>query len=88
MQIQLELNLEAKTSDEMQLHYLLSKMNEIQESFGKTRRKLFAELSETKEICKTVQKENEALRRLLNEQSGKTPEWAYLQNGLLFERVG
>lgn len=84
-EIQLELNLEDKTSDEMKIYLMQKKIDEFCDSMGKVRRKVFAELGDVKKICVEIQKENLALKETLRKMSGQTDEWVYLQNGWLFD---
>ena len=81
--IQLEFNIDNKTPVEMEIHYLRKQIAEMNDSMGKVRRKLFAEMTETKRICAEVQKENESLRAMIHE---KQPiEWDYNKPGYLFD---
>lgn len=86
-EVQLELNIENKTSEEMQLAIMQKQIDQMCESMGKVRRKLFSELGEMKKVCSELQKENEELKSVLKElKNEKTKtEWIYGQNGCLFD---
>jgi len=83
--IQLEFNLEDRTSDEMKLYLMQKKMDEFCCSMDKVRRKLFAELGDVKRLCAEIQRENCKLKLILRRVSGERDEWIYLQGEYLFE---
>ncbi len=81
--IQLEFNIDNKSPAEMEMQYMKQLLTEMNESMGKVRRKLFAEMSEMKRICLAVQKENECLKEMI--QGNKEIEWDYNKPGYLFD---
>ena len=85
MSTQLELNLEGKSDEEMQLYTMQKQLDDMIESMGKVRRRLFSEISEMKKICLNLQQENENLKNILNELNDGKTEWNYQKNGYLFD---
>jgi len=83
--IQLELNIENKTPEEIRLSLMQKQIDQMNESMGKVRRKLFAEMGEMKKTYSQVQKENEELKSILRDLTKQKVEWMYSQNGFLFE---
>lgn len=84
-EVQLEINLEDKTTDEMKIYLMQKKIDEVCESMGKVRRKIFADLGEMKRLCVETQQENRELRETLKKLTGQREEWVYLQDGWLFD---
>jgi hypothetical protein len=76
--IQLEFNFENKSDVEIELGYVKKQLADIQESTGKVRRKLFAEMGE---LRKEVQELKDLIRSLHHEKI----EWVYGQEGCLFD---
>ena len=85
--IQLELNIENKTPEEIRLSLMQKQIDQMGESMGKVRRKLFAEMGEMKKLYLEVQRENEELKSLLRSLKNEKTEWIYSQNGFLFDVV-
>ena len=85
METQLELNIEAKTSDEMQLHLMQKQIAEMNESMGKVRRKLFFELGAMKKEFADLAQENNKLRLQLNQMRNSGDDWVYQQDECLFK---
>lgn len=85
MGIQLEFNIENKSPEEMNLSLMQKQIDEMCDSMGKVRRKLFSELGEMKKVCSTLQQENEELKSIVRElKHGKT-QWTYGQADRLFD---
>lgn len=61
------------------------KLDEIHESMGKVRRKLFAEMGEVKRICLELKYENENLQSKLREVTNEKMEWVYSKGDRLFD---
>ena len=80
--IQLEFNLDNESENEIRFSMMQKQINEMSDSMGKVRRKLFSEMSECKRLYVEIKQENEKLKRDLKNQ--KT-EWVYLQNDLLVD---
>jgi len=76
--VQLEFNFENKPPIEVELDYLKKHVADIQESTGKVRRKLFAEMGELK-------KEIQQLKDLIEGMNHEKVEWVYGQEGCLFD---
>ncbi len=77
--IQLEFNIDNKTPAEMEMHYMRQMLTEMNESMGKVRRKLFAEMTELKKVISEIQKENQVLK------SKQPIEWDYNKPEYLFD---
>lgn len=82
--IQLELNIDDKTPEEIQLYMMQKQIEQMHESMGKVRRRLFAELGEMKKLYLKLQTENVELKTFIKELNNETPEWVYGQNNCLF----
>lgn len=83
--VQLEFNIENKSSEEMQLSLMQKQIDQMCDSMGKVRRKLFSEMSEMKKLYAGLQKENEELKTMLKELKGEKTEWTYGQGDCLFD---
>jgi hypothetical protein len=81
--IQLEFNTENKTSSEMEIYYMKQLLAEMNDSMGKVRRKLFAEMGELKKTCHNLQIENLALKTMV--EGRKKIEWSYDKPDHLFD---
>lgn len=83
--IQLEFNIDNKSPEEVRLSQMHSQIAMMEESMGKVRRKLFSEMSEMKKLYADLKKENEELKTMLKELKNEKTEWAYGENGRLFD---
>lgn len=83
--IQLELNIENESPEETRLSQMQKQIDEMSESIGKVRRKLFSEMGELKKLCAELQNENKQLKILLKELKNERTEWSYGQEGCLFD---
>lgn len=83
--VQLELNLESRSSHEMQLSLMQKQIDQMCDSMGKVRRKLFSEMSEMKKLFAQLEEENFNLKTTLKELKNERTEWTYGQNGCLFD---
>lgn len=83
--VQLEFNIENKSSEEMTLFLMQKQIDAMGDSMGKVRRKLFSEMSEMKKQYAELQKENQELKTILKELKNERTEWTYGQNGNLFD---
>jgi len=88
MELQFNLNLDDKTEVEIKLDILQKQIDAIEESTGKVRRKLFAELGELKKICGSLQIENETLKSELLAVKNVKNDWQYLQSYTLVDKCG
>lgn len=85
-EIQLEFNLDEKSSDQMHIFHMQKQIDEMGESMGKVRRRLFSELGEMKKLFANLQRENDELKNMIKELKNEDQtEWAYCQNGYLFD---
>jgi len=84
--IQLELNLQEKSLEEMTLLSMQKQLDAMSESMGKVRRKLFGEMGEMKKLYATLFQENEVLKSKLNELTHEKTEWIYQNGDCLFEQ--
>jgi hypothetical protein len=85
MAIQLEFNIDGKSPEELRLHHMQLQINQMNESMGKVRRKLFSEVSEMKKLYVDLQKENEGLKSTLRKMNNEESIWVYGQEGSLFD---
>jgi len=83
--IQLEFNLENRSPEEMQMYTMQKQVDQMCESMGKVRKKLFAELGEIKKICYNLKKENDDLKSILKDLKNERTDWIYGQNGCLVD---
>ncbi len=83
--IQLEFNLENKSPEDMQLYSMQKQVDQMCESMGKVRKKLFAELGEMKKMYSSLKQENEDLKTILKELKHERTDWIYGQNGCLVD---
>ena len=81
--IQMELNLQEKSLDEMNLFSMQKQIELMHESMHKVRKKLFGELSELKKLYAQIKEENDALKSKINPP--KQTEWNYQKEGVLFD---
>ena len=82
--MQLEFNIYNKTCKEMDDYLLQKQLDELTNSLGRVRKKLFAELSEVKSMCSKLNQENEELKSLLEEMKDEKTEWTYREGDHLF----
>ena len=85
LDVQLEFNLEDKTPEELKVYYLQKQIQEMNESLGKMRRRMFAEIGELKKVFANVLSENELLKSQMKELKNEREEWTYKENGSLFD---
>lgn len=83
--VQLEFNIENKSSEEMQLLLMQKQIDQMSDSMGKVRRKLFSEMSEMKRLFSDLQRENQELKTMLKEIKNEKTQWIYGQEGCLFD---
>lgn len=85
MTVQLEFNMEDKSSEELQLSMMQKQIDQISISMDKVRRKLFAEIGEMKRLYAELQKENQELKNILSEANHGKTQWTYGQDDCLFD---
>ncbi len=83
--VQLELNFQDKSFEEMTLISMQKQMDAMQESMHKVRKKLFGELGEVKKLYAALFQENETLKVKINNLSNEKTEWFYKTENSLFE---
>lgn len=81
--IQMQLNVLGKSDDELKYSLIQQQIDAINESVGKVRRKLFAELGEVKKQHALLMIEHQELKEKLRGSNGKV-EYVYNQEGNLF----
>ena len=86
--IQLEFNLADESPEALRFNQMQAQIDQMSDSLGKARRRLFAELGELKKLYASIAAENHELKSALNEFKCQKTEWVYGQNGSLFEAVG
>lgn len=83
--IQLELNIQGASDNDMKLDIMQKQIDSMNESMGKVRRKLFAEVGILKKSLLELANENQTLKNQFMKLEDKKTEWTYGQNGLLFD---
>lgn len=83
--IQLELNFQDKSFQEMTLESMQKQLDSMHESMSKVRRKLFGEMGEMKKLYAALFAENESLKIKINSISNEKTEWFYKTGDALFE---
>lgn len=84
-----QLEFEFVVLEQTDLQRLEKKLDEVIESAGKVRRKLFGEMSAMKTQIALILQENDSLQAQIAELRGDKQEWDYHKDGCLFEmRVG
>jgi hypothetical protein len=83
--MQLEFNLENLSPEQLTLSVMQNQLHVMNESMGKVRRKLFAELGEVKKLYAEMKNENESLKSKINTLHHEKTEWLYQTNESLFE---
>lgn len=86
--VQLELNLQEKSLEQMTLDSMQKQIELMHESMHKVRRKLFGEMGELKKLFTQIQQENEYLRAKIAEIAPQKTEWLYQTEEALFELSG
>lgn len=80
--IQLELNIDNRSREDMRLYYMQMQLDAACESMDRTRKKLFAELGQLKKQYADLVRANAELKASLRTEK---QEWRYLDNDCLFE---
>ena len=78
MAIQLEFNIADESEIEIKLGYMQKKLDEMADSMGKVRRKLFSEMTE-------IKKENIRLKQIVEGMQSEKITWQYGQGNCLFD---
>lgn len=83
--VQLEFNIGNEKEEDIKLSLMQKQIDEMNESMGKVRRRLFSEVSEAKKLISALQIENQILKKYIMEIKNEKTEWAYGQGGYLFD---
>lgn len=84
--LQLEFNIKNETEFEIKIGNMQKQIDDMHESMGKVRRKLFSQMSELQKLCVLLQNENIELKNTLRELTNEKTEWIYDgQEGRLFD---
>ena len=83
--IQLELNLQAKSQEQMTFDTMQKQIDLMYESMGKVRRKLFGEMGEIKKKYADLEQQHELLKIKLMQYTKQKTEWDYEIEGSLFD---
>lgn len=84
-EIQLQLDIGAESLQDKKLLAMQSQIQLMNESFGKVRRKLFAEMNEIKKLYLQMKQENRELREQLRAIGHPSTQWTYSVGESLFE---
>ncbi len=82
--IQLELNIENESPKQTRLSQMQKQIDEMSESIGKVRRKLFSEMGELKKLCAELQNENKQLKILLKELKNERLRFKFNSNVAIY----
>lgn len=82
--IQLEFNLINESESDIKLSCMQKQIDEMKESMGKVRRKLFSQMGEIQKLCLSLKTENEDLRSQLKELKNEKAQWIYNEKDSLF----
>lgn len=83
--IQLEFNLENESETDVKHSIMQKQLDEMHESMGKVRRKLFSEMGEMKKLYICLKNENDELKRKLKDIRNEKTEWIYTKENYLFD---
>jgi regulator of replication initiation timing len=83
--IQLEFNINNVSDNEMKLSIMQKQIDQMSESTGKVRRKLFSEIGEMKKLYNELKMENQELKMKLREINNEKTEWVYATGDYLFD---
>lgn len=82
--MEMELNLKNESGHDLQLNQMQQQIDALNQSMGKVRRRLFAEISDLKNICQILKIENEELKSRLRREKNEKLEWVYGDGESLF----
>ncbi len=83
--MQLELNFQENSCQKVPEIPFQQQLNLMNESMGKVRRKLFAEIGEVKKLYANLLAENESLKLQIRQIVSEKTEWVYDRDGFLFD---
>lgn len=82
---QLEFNLYSESQEDFKLSSMQKQIDLMNESVGKVRRKLFADMTELKKAVEILKQENHNLSCEIRQLKQEKTEWVYAKEGCLFE---
>ncbi len=85
MAVQMEFNINNDSATDVKLSLMQKQIDEMHESMGKVRRKLFGEMGEMKKLYTELKAENEGLKMQLKELKNEKTEWVYTKEDCLFD---
>jgi hypothetical protein len=85
--IQLEFNIKNENEVDFRISFMQKQIDEMNESMGKVRRKLFSEMGEIKKSYSDLHKENEEMKKILQKLRNQKTEWIYSKDEYLFQVV-
>jgi len=83
--VQLEFNIDDKSESEVKLDIMQKQIDEMHNSMGKVRRKIFSEVSEMKKLYAELLKQNEELKNTIREMKNEKTQWVYEKEDCLFD---
>lgn len=83
--IQLEINFKNENESDYRISQMETQLNQMHESMGKVRRKIFSEVGELKKLCQSLKEENESLKIALKELLNEKNTWEYGKDNCLFK---
>ena len=83
--IQLEFNLDCENKEDLKFSQMQKQINEMNDSMGKVRRKIFNEVGELKKLVYELKRENEELKVEVKRLRNEKTEWLYAQGDYLFD---
>lgn len=81
----LELNIESELETGNRFEDMQKQIELMDESMGKVRRSLFAQMTELKKLCLELKTENQEMKNILGKLSNEKTKWIYGQNDCLFD---
>lgn len=83
--IQLDLTVDYASGVEGKVDFISKRVDIMNESMGKVRKKLFAEIGQLKSLLLAIQVENESLKESVRKLKNEKTEYIYGQDGNLFD---
>lgn len=85
--MQLELNIESKSEEELKSEIMQKQIDALSESLTKVRKKLFAEVGALKKLCGELHQANEILKTSIERVDPEKIQWVYGEGESLFQVV-
>jgi septation ring formation regulator EzrA len=83
--VQLKFNINNESNEDFRFSSMQKQIDDMNESMGKIRRKLFSQMGDLKKICEVLRKENEKLKNVIKEMKNEKFEWTYEKDYCLFD---